>query len=129
MKGKRYYDRDDREIYETTSVTKRGNFIVANRKKVKYGKVVGKETDNNPIYVRDVIEMLNDDTYSDLIALATSQDENQSMPLQSDCVSGPYQSQGSLVTREERSSEPIMARGWRCKVADMKEMSKRARIV
>ena len=136
--GKRYYDRDDREIYETTSVTKRGNFIVANRKKVKYGKVIGKETDNNPIFVRDVEEMLNDETYSDLIALATSQDAtHQSKPLQSpahmrmcsDCVPGPYQSQGSLVSRKERSSKPTLARDWRCKVADIMEISKRAQIV
>ena len=71
--GKRYYDRDEREVFVTTSVVKRGQVIVGNRKKVIRGKVVGNESDNHCIYVKDIEQMINDKAFEDLVTLATVQ--------------------------------------------------------
>jgi len=65
--GQRYYDRDEREVFETTSVVTRGQVIVANRRKVLRGKMVGKECDNHCIHVKDVEAMIADATYKDLV--------------------------------------------------------------
>ncbi len=54
----RYYDEDDRKVYETTRVATRGNFIVAYRKEVRDNKPFGNESDNHPVFVRDVEKMI-----------------------------------------------------------------------
>lgn len=76
--GKRYYDPDEREVFETTSIAVRGQCIIANRKKVIYGRTVGYESDNHPIFVRDVESMLSDRQYDTLLAAFT---EAQQLPL------------------------------------------------
>ena len=68
--GKRYYDRDERELFETTSVVKRGQVIVANRRKVIRGKMIGRESDNHCIHVVDVEKMLSDAQFEDLVGSA-----------------------------------------------------------
>ena len=68
--GKRYYDRDEREVFETTSVVSRGQVIVGNRKKVVRGKLVGSESDNHCVFVKDIERMLNDKSFSDLVMVA-----------------------------------------------------------
>ena len=64
--GKRYYDRDEREIFETTSVVQRGVVIVANRRRVVRGRMVGSEADNHCIHVADVLKMINDKEFESL---------------------------------------------------------------
>ena len=79
--GKRYYDPDDREVYETVAVRRRGQVIVAYRKKVIYGRTVGDENDNHPIHVRDVEAMLSDSRSSHLAAVAEVAADTEIVPL------------------------------------------------
>jgi len=79
--GKQYYDPDDREVYETVAVRRRGQVIVAYRKKVIYGRTVGDENDNHPIHVRDVEAMLSDSRFSHLVAVAELVADPEIVPL------------------------------------------------
>jgi hypothetical protein len=58
--GVRYFDFDEREVFETTSIVERGQVIVANRKKVVRGKLVGNESDYHCVHVRDVESMIEE---------------------------------------------------------------------
>ena len=70
--GKKYYDRDEREVFVTTSVVKRGQVIVGNRKKVVRGKPVGSENDNHCVYVKDIVKMIEDKSFADLVLCAST---------------------------------------------------------
>jgi hypothetical protein len=73
--GVRYFDYDEREAYETTGVVRRGQVIVANRKKVVRGKTVGSEADNHPVHVRDVelmVKLTKERRNEDLCAAAVT---------------------------------------------------------
>jgi hypothetical protein len=75
--GVRYFDFDEREVFETTSIVERGQVIVANRKKVVRGKLVGNESDYHSDYhcvhvinVESMIEETKRRDRSDLCATA-----------------------------------------------------------
>ena len=56
--GQRYIDPDDGKQYQTVRVAKRGAYIVAYRQEVRRSRLYGKESDYNPVHVKDVINML-----------------------------------------------------------------------
>ena len=88
--GQKYYDRDERDVFVTTSVVKRGQVIVGNRKKVVRGKVVGNECDNHCVYVKDIERMINDKSFADLVAYAQVQRPYESDQLEMLDVGNQY---------------------------------------